>query len=130
MRNFYRIRVIAGLYAIVWLLITVTFWIFCRDLRRSIEHIFVTQYIILPAITFLLSIFIGKEHLPMKYVWLVPVVFSVAYLLCRLVTQSLFQQILTGVAAFPSILDFLYIVIISTVGLLIGAILNRMLAKK
>ena len=112
-------------YGIIWVLIAIVFWLFYQNPQMSLLNIIIGQYVILPILTFILSVFIGKEHLSVKYIWLVPICFSIAYIVCRLLTQSLAQYILAGVAAFPGITDFLFIVILSVVGLLIGYIISK-----
>lgn len=111
-------------YGAIWAFIVIAFWPFYQDSQMSLFNIIIGQYVILPILTFVLSIFIGKEHLAVKYIWLVPICFAIAYIVCRLLTQSLAQYILAGVAAFPGITDFFFIAIISAAGLLIGYIIS------
>ena len=92
-------------------------------------HVIVVQYILLPTVTLIISILIGKEHSSKKHIWLVPICFTTAYLLSRLLTQSLLQQILAGVAAFPGIFDFLIMIAISFIGMLLGWRLGKMRGK-
>ena len=47
--------------------------------------------------------------------------FSAAYLLCRLLTLSLLEYLLSGDAALPGRYDILAILFLSAAGLLIGA---------
>lgn len=124
-----RIRNIIGVYSMIWILSIATFWVFCRDPQMAMLHIIVVQYILLPIVTLIISILIGKECSSKKHIWLVPICFTAAYLLSRLLTQSLLQQILAGVAAFPGIFDFLVIIAISSVGLLFGWGLRKMRGK-
>lgn len=112
-------------YGAIWALIVIAFWSFYQNSQMALFNIIIGQYVILPILTFILSIFIGKEHCSAKYIWFVPICFSIAYIVCRLLTQSLAQYILAGVAAFPGVTDFLFIVIISVVGLLIGYIIDK-----
>lgn len=46
--------------------------------------------------------------------------FSAAYLLCRLLTLSLLEYLLSGAAALPGLYDILAILFLSAVGLLTG----------
>lgn len=116
----HQFRMVISIYCIVWLLALITFWIFCREPQMAMFHVIIVQYIILPIVTFILSVFMGRAHFPMRYVWLIPISFAIAYLLLRVATVSLLQHILAGNAAFPNIYDFLAVVIISVIGLLIG----------
>ncbi len=81
---------------------------------------YVVQYVVMPVATLISSVFAGRAHLPAKYVWLVPIAFSVAYLLYRLLTLSLCEQLLAHVAALPGFADFMAWVISSAIGLFIG----------
>lgn len=47
--------------------------------------------------------------------------FSDAYLLCRLLTLSLLEYLLSGTAALPGLYDILAILFLSAIGLLISA---------
>ena len=119
-----RLKIITGVYCLILSLIIVTFWPFYQNSQMALFHIIIGQYIILPVMTFILSIFIGKEHLPVKYIWLVPICFSVAKVLCSLATMSLGQYVLTGRAGVPEIAEFIVIIVISSAGLLIGWVIG------
>ena len=56
-----RIRNIIGAYSMIWILSIATFWVFCRDPQMAMLHIIVVQYILLPIVTLIISILIGKE---------------------------------------------------------------------
>ena len=118
----HRFRMTISIYCVVWLLSLIAFWIFCRAPQMAMFHVIVVQYIILPTVSFILSVFIGRGHLPIRYVCIVPISFATMYLLLRITTLSLLQRILAGDAAFPNIYDFLAIVAISVIGLLIGVV--------
>lgn len=92
-------------------------------------HVIVVQYILLPTVTLIVSILIGKERSSKKHIWLIPICFATDYLLSWLLTQSLLQQILAGVAAFPGIFDFLVMLAISSIGMLFGWGLGKMRGK-
>ena len=51
--------------------------------------------------------------------------FSTAYLLCRLLTLSLLEYLLSGGAALPGLYDVLAILFLSAVGLLIGMVSKK-----
>ena len=84
-------------------------------------HVIVVQYLFLPVLTLLLSFFLGREGLPIPQAGCVLLGFSAAYLLCRLLTLSLLEYLLSGGAALPGRYDILAILFLSAVGLLIGA---------
>ena len=84
-------------------------------------HVIVVQYLFLPVLTLLLSFFLGREGLSIPQAGCVMLGFSAAYLLCRLLTLSLLEYLLSGAAARPGLYDILAILFLSAVGLLISA---------
>ena len=117
-RRFYRL---IQIFAAVWALSVAVFWLFCRDPQMAMLHVIVVQYLFLPALTLLLSFFLGREALSIPQAGYVLLGFSAAYLLCRLLTLSLLEYLLSGAAALPGLYDVLAILSLSAVGLLIGA---------
>ena len=116
--RFYQlIRIFAAALA----LSVAVFWLFCRDPQMAMLHVIVVQYLFLPALTLLLSFFLGREGLSIPQAGCVLLGFSAAYLLCRLLTLSLLEYLLSGAAALPGLYDVLAILSLSAVGLLIGA---------
>ena len=97
------------------------FWLFCRDPQMAMLHVIVVQYLFLPVLTVLLSFFLGREALSIPQAGCVLLGFSAAYLLCRLLTLSLLEYLLSGAAALPGLYDILAILFLSAVGLLVGA---------
>ena len=117
-RRFYRL---IQIFAAAWALSVAVFWLFCRDPQMAMLHVIVVQYLFLPALTVLLSFFLGREALSIPQAGCVLLGFSAAYLLCRLLTLSLLEYLLSGAAALPGLYDVLAILSLSAVGLLIGA---------
>ena len=117
-RRFYRL---IQIFAAAWALSVAVFWLFCRDPQMAMLHVIVVQYLFLPALTVLLSFFLGREALSIPQAGYVLLGFSAAYLLCRLLTLSLLEYLLSGAAALPGLYDILAILSLSAVGLLIGA---------
>ena len=117
-RRFYRL---IQIFAAAWALSVAVFWLFCRDPQMAMLHVIVVQYLFLPALTVLLSFFLGREGLSIPQAGCVLLGFSAAYLLCRLLTLSLLEYLLSGAAALPGLYDVLAILSLSAVGLLIGA---------
>lgn len=117
-RRFYRL---IRIFAAAWALSVAVFWFFCRDPQMAMLHVIVVQYLFLPALTLLLSFFLGREGLSIPQAGCVLLGFSAAYLLCRLLTLSLLEYLLSGAAALPGLYDILAILSLSAVGLLIGA---------
>ena len=117
-RRFYRL---IRFYVAAWALSVAVFWLFCRDPQMAMLHVIVVQYLFLPALTVLLSFFLGREGLSIPQAGYVLLGFSAAYLLCRLLTLSLLEYLLSGAAALPGLYDVLAILSLPAVGLLIGA---------
>ena len=109
------------IFAAAWALSVAVFWLFCRDPQMAMLHVIVVQYLFLPVLTLLLSFFLGRERLSIPQAGCVLLGFSAAYLLCRLLTLSLLEYLLSGGAALPGLYDILAILFLSAVGLLIGA---------
>ena len=116
--RFYRL---IRIFAAAWALSVAVFWLFCRDPQMAMLHVIVVQYLFLPVLTLLLSFFLGREGLSIPQAGCVLLGFSAAYLLCRLLTLSLLEYLLSGGAALLGRYDILAILFLSAVGLLIGA---------
>ena len=121
-RRFYRL---IRFYVAAWGLSVAVFWLFCRDPQMAMLHVIVVQYLFLPALTLLLSFFLGREGLSIPQAGYVLLGFSAAYLLCRLLTLSLLEYLLSGAAALPGLYDVLAILFLSAVGLLIGMVSKK-----
>lgn len=117
-RRFYQL---IRIFAAAWVLSVAVFWLFCRDPQMAMLHVIVVQYLFLPVLTLLLSFFLGREGLSIPQAGCVLLGFSAAYLLCRLLTLSLLEYLLSGGAALLGRYDILAILFLSAVGLLIGA---------
>ena len=117
-RRFYQL---SRIFAAAWALSVVVFWLFCRDPQMAMLHVIVVQYLFLPALTVLLSCLGGREGQSNPQTGCVLLGFSAAYLLCRLLTLSLLEYLLSGAAALPGLYDVLAILSLPAVGLLIGA---------
>ena len=121
-RRFYQL---IRIFAAAWVLSVAVFWLFCRDPQMAMLHVIVVQYLFLPVLTLLLSFFLGREGLSIPQAGCVLLGFSAAYLLCRLLTLSLLEYLLSGAAALPGLYDVLAILFLSAVGLLIGMVSKK-----
>lgn len=121
-RRFYRL---IRFYVAAWVLSVAVFWLFCRDPQMAMLHVIVVQYLFLPVLTVLLSFFLGREALSIPQAGCVLLGFSAAYLLCRLLTLSLLEYLLSGAAALPGLYDILAILFLSAVGLLVGMVSKK-----
>lgn len=121
-RRFYRL---IQIFAAAWALSVAVFWLFCRDPQMAMLHVIVVQYLFLPVLTLLLSFFLGRERLSIPQAGCVLLGFSAAYLLCRLLTLSLLEYLLSGAAALPGLYDILAILFLSAVGLLVGMVSKK-----
>lgn len=120
--RFYRL---IRIFAAAWALSVAVFWLFCRDPQMAMLHVIVVQYLFLPVLTLLLSFFLGREGLSIPQAGYVLLGFSDAYLLCRLLTLSLLEYLLSGAAALPGLYDILAILFLSAVGLLVGMVSKK-----
>ena len=121
-RRFYQL---IRIFAAAWVLSVAVFWLFCRDPQMAMLHVIVVQYLFLPVLTLLLSFFLGREGLSIPQAGCVLLGFSAAYLLCRLLTLSLLEYLLSGAAALPGLYDILAILFLSAVGLLVGMVSKK-----
>ena len=121
-RCFYQL---IRIFAAAWVLSVAVFWLFCRDPQMAMLHVIVVQYLFLPVLTLLLSFFLGREGLSIPQAGCVLLGFSAAYLLCRLLTLSLLEYLLSGAAALPGLYDILAILFLSAVGLLVGMVSKK-----
>ena len=120
--RFYRL---IQIFAAAWALSVAVFWLFCRDPQMAMLHVIVVQYLFLPVLTLLLSFFLGRERLSIPQAGCVLLGFSAAYLLCRLLTLSLLEYLLSGGAALLGLYDILAILFLSAVGLLVGMVSKK-----
>ena len=104
-----HLRIAVGLYGIIWVLSAITFWLFYKNSQMAMLHVIVVQYVVMPVVTLISSIFVGRAHLPAKYVWLMPVCFSVAYLLYGLLTSHLANTFLPRLCLSLNFLIFLLV---------------------
>ena len=121
-RRFYRL---IRIFAAALVLSVAVFWLFCRDPQMAMLHVIVVQYLFLPVLTLLLSFFLGREGLSIPQAGCVLLGFSAAYLLCRLLTLSLLEYLLSGGTALPGRYDILAILFLSAVGLLVGMVSKK-----
>lgn len=121
-RRFYQL---IRIFAAAWVLSVAVFWLCCRDPQMAMLHVIVVQYLFLPVLTLLLSFFLGREGLSIPQAGCVLLGFSAAYLLCRLLTLSLLEYLLSGGAALPGRYDILAILFLSAVGLLVGMVSKK-----
>lgn len=107
-------------YGIVWAVLVFSFWPFYNNSQMAMLHVIVVQYVALPFIIFVFSIMVGTLNLPLRYACVIPIFLSVTYLLYGLLTLSLAQFVLAGVASFPDMFEFVAAILISVIGILIG----------
>lgn len=61
-----HLRIAVGLYGIIWVLSAITFWLFYKNSQMAMLHVIVVQYVVMPVVTLISSIFVGRAHLPTK----------------------------------------------------------------
>lgn len=111
-------RTFSLIYLGVWLFSVIVFWIFCKSAAALIVIIF--EYLMLPALSFILSLCVGKKAGFKNYSLVAPFVFGLMQLLWKLTAITLPQVLAMGYGAKPDIKEFFMVVIISAIGLTIG----------
>ena len=67
-----HLRIAVGLYGIIWVLSAITFWLFYKNSQMAMLHVIVVQYVVMPVVTLISSIFVGRENMPNKNVLFMP----------------------------------------------------------
>lgn len=120
-------RTISLIYFGVWLLSVIAFWVFCKSAAALIVIIF--EYIMLPALSLILSFCVGKKAGFKNYSLVSPFVFGLMQLLWKLAAITLPQVMAMGYGAKPDIKEFFVVVIISAIGLTIGCGVKHLKSK-
>lgn len=116
-----HLRKMAGLYGMIWMALAASFWLFYGDSQIAMLHVIVVQYVILPILSFGFSAVAGALRLSLRYILAMPMFFAGTYLLYDLLTLSLAQMLLAGVAAFAELSEIVAVVLVSATGILVGA---------
>ena len=65
-----HLRIAVGLYGIIWVLSAITFWLFYKNSQMAMLHVIVVQYVVMPVVTLISSIFVAERICQLKYVGL------------------------------------------------------------
>lgn len=101
------------IYLVIWLLLILFFWIF--SIEDGFGYNLIAFYIVLPVITFTLSVFIGKEDNNFKYI--LPFVFGFMYMFAEYLTFSLANMISFSKVNIPEFSMIFIGTIISFIGI-------------
>ena len=114
-----------GIYLIVWSVTILTFW-FASAPDDAMGYALMTFYLVLPVVTFIISLIIGKDSGWGKIKWLMPVFFGIMYMLADYATFSLANMKSNSFDEFnmPEFGMIIPGVVISLIGIGIGAIIN------
>ena len=112
------IQVIA--YLVIWAMCLIWFW-FGSDPGDAMGYALLVFYVILPVSTFVISLIIGKDNGWGKYKWFMILFFGAMYSLAEYGTFSLANQLSTGRVHVPEIGEAIPGLVISAMGMGIGA---------
>lgn len=104
-------------YLMIWTISILSFWIFSID--NAMGYSVVVFYIIIPIVTFVLSICMGKENGNFKYI--VPVLFGIMYMLAEYLTFSLDNMITFNKVNLPDFSMIIIGMVISYIGVFINS---------
>ncbi len=110
------------MYAGIWLLSVLTFWVFLSN-PLAILYCIVVYYLLLPGMSFFLSLLIGREKAFGIWMWAVPVVLGVMHGLQCTVTFGLTSGHLDF--QYQYIAQMMVSAVPALLGLVIGLIWNH-----
>ncbi|MBQ6844245.1 MAG: helix-turn-helix domain-containing protein [Agathobacter sp.] len=120
-----------GIYVVLWSACLLWFWIGrANDPTFAPAFALMTFYLILPVVTFVISILIGKDESWGRYRWCMALFFGVMYSLESFGTFSMANTLAFANQHFPTIKDAIPGVVISLIGMGIGVCLERRKQKK
>ncbi len=109
-------------YLIVWSASLILYWTFFHY-EGIVAFNFGFIWIILPAVTLVLSFLVGLKNIIWKWIW--PFVFCLMYLLLMSLTVFLGQYLVTGNWNMPDLTTTIFILVISLTGFAIGQLICR-----
>lgn len=120
-------------YLVIWALSLIVFWFF-MDPAGALGYSIMFLWILLPVTTFIVSLLIGRNNFWGKGKWLSAAAFGLMYMLADYATFKTANMVSNGIFRIPDFIMLFAGVIISVLGLGIGAVFyyskNRSEAKK
>lgn len=115
--------IIISTYLIVWSLAIIVFWFF-TDGSNALGYSFMYLWVLLPVISFSLSLLIGKNNYWGKWKWLLAIFFGIMYMLAEYATFSAANMTSFQKFNWPQFEMILWGVAISVLGLFIGSLIK------
>ena len=120
-------------YLVIWALSLIVFWFF-MDPAGALGYSIMFLWLLLPVTTFIVSLLIGRNNFWGKGKWLSAAAFGLMYMLADYATFKTANMVSNGIFRMPDFIMLFAGVIISVLGLGIGAVFyyskNRSEAKK
>lgn len=120
-------------YLVIWALSLIVFWFF-MDPAGALGYSIMFLWILFPVTTFIVSLLIGRNNFWGKGKWLSAAAFGLMYMLADYATFKTANMVSNGIFRMPDFIMLFAGVIISVLGLGIGAVFyyskNRSEAKK
>ena len=120
-------------YLVIWAVSLIVFWLF-MDPAGALGYSLMFLWLLLPVTTFVLSLLIGRNNFWGKWKWLSAAAFGLMYMLADYATFKAANMVSNGIFRMPDFIMLFAGVIISVLGLGIGAVFyyskNRSEAKK
>lgn len=115
-------------YLVVWAIAMIVFWVFTEE-SDAMGYSLMYLWVILPVITFVVSLIAGLRDYWGKKKWFLPVGLGIMYCLAEYGTFSLANTITFGNMNVPSSGMILTGGMISAIGIAVGSIFRRILRK-
>lgn len=108
-------------YLVIWAVSLIVFWLF-MDPAGALGYSLMFLWLLLPVTTFVLSLLIGKNNFWGKWKWLSAAAFGLMYMLADYATFKAANMVSNGIFRMPDFIMLFAGVIISVLGLGIGAV--------
>ncbi len=108
-------------YLVIWAVSLIVFWLF-MDPAGALGYSLMFLWLLLPVTTFVLSLLIGRNNFWGKWKWLSAAAFGLMYMLADYATFKAANMVSNGIFRMPDFIMLFAGVIISVLGLGIGAV--------
>ena len=108
-------------YLVIWAVSLIVFWLF-MDPAGALGYSLMFLWLLLPFTTFVLSLLIGRNNFWGKWKWLSAAAFGLMYMLADYATFKAANMVSNGIFRMPDFIMLFAGVIISVLGLGIGAV--------
>ena len=120
-RNKLSKLVLIRTYLVIWAVSLIVFWLF-MDPAGALGYSLMFLWLLLPVTTFVLSLLIGRNNFWGKWKWLSAAAFGLMYMLADYATFKAANMVSNGIFRMPDFIMLFAGVIISVLGLGIGAV--------